>query len=82
MNVPAPVTINLESTRLLWLWLAFCAVLIFGSYYEALLGGEETQFPALSRRLLTPLIASPFEPGVLNVLPITGLAVATAPSIA
>ena len=46
------------------------------------LRGEETHFPALSRCLLTPLIASPFEPNVLNILPITGLAVATVPSTA
>ena len=31
---------------------------------------------------MTPLIASPFEPDVLNVLPITGLAAATTPPTA
>ena len=36
----------------------------------------------LSRCLVTPLIASPFEPDVLNILTMTGLAAATAPPTA
>ena len=44
---------------------------------------EETQFPApLSRCLVTPLVVWPFDQDVLNLLPIIGLAVATAPPIA
>ena len=59
-----------------------CAVIIFGRYYcEALIFRRDPVSLLLSC-LVTPLVTLPLEPAVVNVLPITGLAVATAPPTA